>query len=178
MKVKEGDIIYLTKRKWNKWHFWDYRGFLSYTIAKVTDSDKVHTAIVYKDEGWRVSEMESVGNINYTLKEYIDKYKDRIIYTQNPFYFNKLFKSRFNSHIINTKIKYDYSNLLLFQVFKAVFNRGIGRSTLNKNICSEYVAREYNVLNPGFFVGAEHLTPADIWNRTKWKTLKVRYDNK
>jgi len=177
--IKPGDIIFLTKRDWKWYKFWDYRGAISTGIA-IFSKDKlsmedvpVHTAIVYERDGTlKVAEMDKEKETE-SLSLYLNKYKGRIIIKSSPIQIHGKRLEIFNNNAHFSHYRYDYSNLFIYQVIKELTGKFIGRNTKYKQICSEFVARKYNLyVNNRYFKEPEEISPKDVWDLTSnWNII-------
>lgn len=177
--LKEGDIIFLTKRDWEWYKFWDLRGILSNLISYFSKSEIVHSAIIYRKVGCteclRVAEMEKNGKITWKLEDYINKYKKRAIVAYNPIIIIGNGLEDYNNQMHSSVIKYDYFNLFVVQLIKSLFKQSIGKETKHKNICSEFVARSYNLLvGKKYFKNSEWINPSELYEYINWKKEKLK----
>lgn len=179
--MNPGNIILLKRRKFK--HVFDIRFYLSYLIAYFTktsnqllDDVVVHCAIIYQSNNETfVRDMDKKGNEPYTINQYRKIYGNRMEIKINPHnLYNEILIKKFSDECENLDVKYDYFNLLFFQLIKSMFHKFIGKETKTKRICSEDVARIYNVLNPYFFLKPEEITPNELSEYISyWKTLKT-----
>jgi len=173
-----GSIIFLTKRKEKPY----YRKFISYMIAKMTrnkgqrlEDVKVHAAIIYRyDDTLYVREMESKGNINYTLVEYNALYGDRMVIYSHNMSFDEWNVDRFNFSCRNQSVKYDYKNTFIFQIVKRYTTLFLGRNTPYHRMCAEDTQTQFNLLSCNYFKTPESTNPNELWNLINgvWKINK------
>ena len=171
MKSKAGDMIFLTRRNTR-----DYRGFISKSIARLTrnkkqnlEDVKVHAAIIYSNDGVLfVRDMDSKGNENYTLMEYVEIYGNRMeIYHHNLKIVNyKLF----NESCLNDDVNYDYLNTFVWQLSRELCHIWFGWNTPYKRMCSEDVQREFNLLR-WTFKYPEQVNPNQLFEYLKKENI-------
>lgn len=169
--IKSSDIIFLTRRK-NKKPF--YRWFVSNAIAKLSkfkeqsvDNAKVHAAIIFDRNGvLLVREMESNGNVIIPLEVYVKTFNGRIEIISMPDITNPHALKNFNEACLTTKVKYDYANLLIWQLIRAISNKWLGTNTPYKRDCIEDVSRMYNIINP-IFLNVEKTNPNEAYKFIK-----------
>lgn len=172
--MKEGDIIFLTKRSANPW----YRIFISKGITHFTKLKnqaltevKVHSAIIYNDLGvLKVRDMDKNGDNHYSLVEYYNKFKDRIEIKETPYLFSPEIKLIFNYSCKNTHVKYDFVNTFVYQIIKRLTGRILFKDTTWTRMCAEDVQTEFNKLRYTFST-PEITNPNNLFELIKhWKT--------
>lgn len=175
--MKEGDIIFLTRRKYKPY----YRIFISCGIALVTrkkgqtyDDVKVHSAIIYKYKGVLfVREMEKHGDEHSTLEKYKEIYGGRMEIKESPVHFSVSKYNSFNRSCRELHVEYDYNNTFVYQILRKVFKFFRFKNTVMQRMCAEDAQRQYNLLSPGFFKTPEKTSPNELYYKIlNWKTVK------
>ena len=168
--MTEGSIIFLSRRKGIS-----FRAFISYLIACFSTKNRaeidcvpVHTAIIFRCRGELcVRDMDYNGNTLFSLEEYRRKYAGRGRIKINPYEDDV---TVFNVNCRCKRVKYDFLNLLIFQVFKSFFGVFVGKNTIRYRICSEDCARMFNKIKP-IFRNPEQITPSEIDKFISWNEL-------
>ena len=145
--MKEGDIILLTSRELS----WNPRSWLTKIIENLTGKF-IHTGIIFKylDELW-IREMEYEGVRITKLENYLKNYYSRIwiMSPKESLQIKEII--HLNLLCLNEKAKYDYFNLIVWQLIKAFTSKFIGRNTAYRRNCSEDTARIYNKVRSNTF---------------------------
>jgi len=167
--MKEGDIIFVTRRHDN-----DFRGFISKGIAVLTkhkgqdiEDVKVHSAIIYKSKGvLMVRDMDKHGDEHYTLKKYTELFHDRMEIVNMNHNASQEKIVWFNNNCMNNKVKYDYVNTFVFQLVKSLTKKFIGKQSVYHRMCAEDVQRQYNILDD-VFKTPEYTNPNELYKIVK-----------
>lgn len=175
--MKEGTIIFLTKRKFR--HPFEFRWWLSILIAYFTKDEKqklsdvkVHAAIIYDNGGLKVRDIDKEGDCHYILKDYLSKYEGRIEIKEHSFNICEDELKFFNYSCKTRKVKYDYINTFFYQIIKYFIGIFTKKNTIEKRMCSEDVMRQFNLLKC-IFNTPEKTTPNELYLMIKkWKTVK------
>ena len=175
--VKEGDIIFLTKRSIKP----KYRIFVSYMIALLTKQPgekikdvKVHSSIIYSNGGvLSVRDMDKNGDMHYTIGKYKQLYGDRLEVKAHCYKPSLDTLKKFNSSCRDFKVKYDYKNTFLYQVIRRLFGVFINDPTRYKRMCAEDAQRQFNLIE-GIFYNPEKTNPNELYHViSHWKTVEL-----
>ena len=172
MKIVEGDIILLTKRKFS---FIKIHRYLLSLFIRIFTGKYTHSAITFKKEDGQmyIREMDYKGSeINTTLDEYINLYRDRIYVMKVWLPFNNEEKIKLRNAATNLNVKYEFIGLV-WQLYKSITGKFIGRKTLLKRVCSEDTARVYNNVR-FYFEKPYEKTPMDLSENINFMIFKYK----
>ena len=137
-----GIVILLTakKVKLNRPNTWISK------LIELIQGKYTHSAIIYKQcDGYYVRDVDGKGVHRTKLCDYILKYKDRI---KDNFYRVKNIQYKYpiklNDYCIKDNSKYDFKNLILFQLLLSITGKYFGKKTKYEHTCSEDTARCIN----------------------------------
>jgi hypothetical protein len=157
--MKAGDIILLTPRKLSL----HPRSLLTNLISRF-DGKYTHTGLIYSRDGiLYVREMEWEGVRHIMLSKYIDEVtEERISFLVKKEPLNNEQLIVYNTLCKSEDAKYDYFNLIVYQLIKVLTNKFIGRDTTYRRNCAEDTARVYNKVVPNLFSKVREITPNQI----------------
>ena len=149
------------------------KGFLPKMIRKFTKSKYNHVAIVVEYCGMLyVAEAVKKGFLpTYKLEDWIRGQKikgNSVCVKRKPGFMTIKDKDKYYQRVRQiTGARYDYANLLFFQLIKSVFRLYIGNKNRKKVICSEAVAYVYLEVFPKWW----KVSPDEIYKNEYFKEV-------
>lgn len=168
-------VCFLKQREWsNNISEWP-RILLSRLIYKFTKG-YVHTALVYEDIGiLKVREMDVKGSrISEPFSVYKDSLKNRLTIVEIPC--STVRKQLYNKWCKNTKVKYDYRNLIFRKPLEWLLGKEFVNFNYKRSICSEDTANGINIAIPNLIDKTDGKDPNEVYQiLTKYLSVS-RYD--
>jgi hypothetical protein len=159
MIIKVG---FLTARKFSlKELHWYILG----KLIELIQGKYVHTFVIYIDSCWgsTVREMSGLGVKKTDWSTYFKKYYNRLeivdIETDSIFSYRD-----FTDFCKNSKAKYEYKNLIIWQLVHKVTGKWFGKDTSYRRICSEDSARAINKAVIGLVQYPDKVSPTELYD--------------
>lgn len=156
-------VGFLTARKFS-WNILQWPRIILSNLIGLLQGKYVHTFLLFKNNSKIfVREMDRQGVMFTSWEDYNKFYKNRITILNIPIhsidhYFD------YNYWCLSDKSKYEYRNLLIWQLIYKLTGKWIGKSTNYRRICSEDSARGINIAFPRLIKEPDKISPNDLYD--------------